>query len=58
MNAGSAPHDTGAYPSRHEGFGVNQRVPGLINKGAEFQELALTPGWPCCSSTRWDPRSC
>lgn len=33
--------DSGRFPSRYEGQGVNQRVSYLINKGAVFHEIAL-----------------
>ncbi|MFT3855304.1 MAG: phytanoyl-CoA dioxygenase family protein [Ilumatobacteraceae bacterium] len=40
---GVATFDTGAHPSKAEGHCVNQRMSSLINKGAEFQEIALHP---------------
>jgi hypothetical protein len=39
VSAGIALYDTGAHPSRREGFGVKQRVPGL----AVLLERSLGP---------------
>lgn len=39
--AGLGRFDTGRFPDKNEGRGVNQRVNGLVNKGVEFHEIAL-----------------
>lgn len=41
VRASVATFDTGKHPDKHEREGVNQRVNGLVNKGAVFHEIAV-----------------
>lgn len=43
VELGVARFDTGKHPSKYEGYGVNQRIPSLLNKGQVFHELAVHP---------------